>query len=158
MTWLLYRGDLHLFWDGMDDGGGFSTVCIAYVHTQSWLTLVILWTVAHLAPPSVGIFQARILKWIVIASSRDLSDPGIELVSPASPALADGFFTTKAPGEPAGDTEWQFIIQTPVLGVLPLLGGCRMPVGLKGLLLPHSIDWALPSTVVCWHTAFLHTL
>ena len=67
--------------------------------------LAILWTVAHLAPPSVGIFQARILKWIVIASSRDLSDPGIELVSPASPALADGFFTTKAPGEPAGDTE-----------------------------------------------------
>ena len=35
----------------------------------------------------------------------DLPNPGIKLESPASPALADGFFTTKAPGEPAGDTE-----------------------------------------------------
>ena len=52
-------------------------------------SFAILWTVAHLAPLSVGIFQARILKWIVTSSSRDLSDPGIERVSPASLALAD---------------------------------------------------------------------
>ena len=68
-------------------------------------SFAILWTVAHLAPLSVGIFQARILKRIVISSSRDLSDPGIERVSPASLALADGFFTAKPPGEPTGDTE-----------------------------------------------------
>ena len=30
----------------------------------------------------------------------DLSDPGIELGSPTSPALADGFFTTEPPGKP----------------------------------------------------------
>ena len=41
-----------------------------------------------------GIFQARILEWVAISSSRDLPDPGIEAESPASLALADGFFTT----------------------------------------------------------------
>ena len=43
-----------------------------------------------------GIFQARILEWVAISCSRDLPDPGIELVSLASPALAGRFFTTSA--------------------------------------------------------------
>ena len=30
-----------------------------------------------------GIFQARVLEWIVISFSGDLLDPGIELESPA---------------------------------------------------------------------------
>ena len=30
----------------------------------------------------------------------DLSDPGIKPVSPVSPALAGGFFTTEPPGKP----------------------------------------------------------
>ena len=47
-----------------------------------------------------GTLQARILEWVVISSSRDLPDPGIELTSPASPALAGGFFTTVPPGKP----------------------------------------------------------
>ena len=42
-----------------------------------------------------GIFQARILEWI-LPYPGDLSDPGIE---PASPALqVDYFFTTEPPG------------------------------------------------------------
>ena len=41
---------------------------------------------------SMGFFQARILEWVAISSSRDLSDPGIE---PVSPALAGGFFTAE---------------------------------------------------------------
>ena len=39
-----------------------------------------------------GILQARILEWVAMPSSRDLSNPGIE--------LAGGFFTTKSPGKP----------------------------------------------------------
>ena len=46
-----------------------------------------------------GIFQARILDWVAISYSRDLSDPEIETVSLASPALADGFFTIRATQE-----------------------------------------------------------
>ena len=34
-------------------------------------------------------------------TSRDLSDPGIEPVSPAAPALAGGFLTTEQPGKPS---------------------------------------------------------
>jgi len=41
-------------------------------------------TVAQQAPVSAGIFQARILEWVAISSSRDLPDPGIE---PQSPVL-----------------------------------------------------------------------
>ena len=46
-----------------------------------------------------GIFQVRKLEWVTISSSRGIfPDPGIEPMSPASPALAGGFFST----EPAG--------------------------------------------------------
>ena len=43
-----------------------------------------------------GIFQARILEWVVISSSRWSSWP----TSPASPALTGGFFTTEPPVKP----------------------------------------------------------
>ena len=36
-----------------------------------------------------GIVQARILEWVTISISRDLPDPGIEPVSPASPSLQE---------------------------------------------------------------------
>ena len=42
-----------------------------------------------------GIFQARILEWVAISSSRDLPNPGLEPVSLAYPVLADRFFTTQ---------------------------------------------------------------
>ena len=44
-----------------------------------------------------GISQARIQEWVAISFSRDLPDPGIELVSPT---LAGRFFTTELPGKP----------------------------------------------------------
>ena len=43
-----------------------------------------------------GILQARILEWVAMLSSGDLSNPGIEPASHfMSPALAGGFFTTR---------------------------------------------------------------
>ena len=44
----------------------------------------------------LGILQARILECVAMPSSRDLPDPGSEPVSLRSPALAGGFFTTRA--------------------------------------------------------------
>ena len=35
-----------------------------------------------------------------VAPSRDLSEPGTELVSPSSHALVGGFFSTEPPGSP----------------------------------------------------------
>ena len=41
------------------------------------------------------IFQAAILEWVGISSSRGSSWPRIEPASPVSPVLAGGFFTTE---------------------------------------------------------------
>ena len=49
------------------------------------------------SPPGFSvreILQARILEWVAMPSSRGSSQPRIEPVSPMSPALAGGFFTT----------------------------------------------------------------
>ena len=67
---------------------------------KDWLPLVVLCSVAELcltlckpmncSPPDFsvrGIFQARILEWVAISSSRDLPGPGIKPTSLASPAL-----------------------------------------------------------------------
>ena len=56
-----------------------------------------LWTVAHQAPLTMGILQARILEWVAISYSSDLPNPGIEPMSLASPPLAGGLFTTVPP-------------------------------------------------------------
>ena len=47
-----------------------------------------------------GLSQARVLEWVAISVPGDLPDPGIELMSPASPAMAGRFFTTAPPGKP----------------------------------------------------------
>ena len=46
-----------------------------------------------------GISQARILE-LLVPSPGDLSDPRTKPASPASPALAGGFFTTVPTGKP----------------------------------------------------------
>ena len=45
------------------------------------------------------ILQARILEWVAMPSSEDLSNPGIEPTSLLSPALTGRFFTTGATWE-----------------------------------------------------------
>ena len=47
-----------------------------------------------------GILQARIVEWVAMRCSGDLPDPGIEPVSPMSPASAGRFFSTRPPGKP----------------------------------------------------------
>ena len=50
-----------------------------------------------------GIFQARMLEWVAISSSRgDLPNPGTEPESLSSPALAGAFFTSSATWEAPG--------------------------------------------------------
>ena len=47
-----------------------------------------------------GIFQPRILEWVAMPHSRDLPDPGIEPVSPASPAIQADSLLTEQEGRP----------------------------------------------------------
>ena len=51
-----------------------------------------------------GIFQARILEWVTMPSSRGSCRPGIKPVSLSSPELAGGFFTTSTIWEAHIDT------------------------------------------------------
>ena len=46
-----------------------------------------------------GIVQVRILEWVPCSPPGDLPDSGTEPISPVSPALAGGFFTTSATWE-----------------------------------------------------------
>ena len=71
----------------------------AHVHAQSCLTLCD--PMDHSLPGSSVhvVFQARILKWAAISSCRGSSHPEMELLSPASPALAGRSFTTVPPGK-----------------------------------------------------------
>ena len=55
-----------------------------------------------------GVRQARILEWFPCLPPGDPPDPGIELASFKSPALAGRFFTTsntwKGPSDPIGSS------------------------------------------------------
>ena len=47
-----------------------------------------------------GIFQARVLEWVVISYSREFSQPSNQTHISSSPELAGRFFTTRLPGNP----------------------------------------------------------
>ena len=61
------------------------------VLSQSCRNSVTPWTVARQAPLSVGILQARILKWVAISFSRGYSQPRDQT---QVPRIAGGFFTS----------------------------------------------------------------
>ena len=58
-----------------------------------------LWTIAHQAPLSMGYPRQEYLGGLSCPPPGDLSNPGIEITSHESPALAGGFFTTSATWE-----------------------------------------------------------
>ena len=63
-----------------------------FSHVQLFVTL---WTVAHVAPLSMGFSRQEYCS----DPSWDLPDPGIKCASLMSPALAAGFFTTSTTWE-----------------------------------------------------------
>ena len=67
---------------------------------QSCLTLCDLWTVAHQAPPSMGLSRQEYWSGLPRPPPGDLPNPGIEPKSLRSPALAGRFFTLAPPGKP----------------------------------------------------------
>ena len=58
-----------------------------------------LWTVAYQAPLSIGFSRQEYWSGLPYPAPGDLPDPGIELVTLKSPALADRFFTASATWE-----------------------------------------------------------
>ena len=81
-------------------------VCVrarARTHTHMlshvWL-FVTPWTVAHQAPLSMGFPRQEYWSGLPFSSPGTLPDPGIELTSLVSPALAGRFFTINPPAKP----------------------------------------------------------
>ena len=62
--------------------------------TKSCLTLETSWTIAHQAPLSMGFSRQEYWSDLPCPPPGDPPDPGIELMSLMSPALAGMFFTT----------------------------------------------------------------
>ena len=56
-----------------------------------------IWTVACLSPLSMGFLRQEYWNVLPFPPPGDRPDPGIKPTSPASPALAGGFFTTEPP-------------------------------------------------------------
>ena len=78
---------------------GPSTLCMRAKSLQSCPTFVTPWTVALQAPLSLGFSRQEHWSGLPCPLPGDLPDPGIELASLMSPALAGGFFTTSATWE-----------------------------------------------------------
>ena len=102
----LKRLSMHIVFLTQDEMDGIKSVdenrTWACLDTQLCLTLCI--PMDYSLPDSDssvhGISQARILEWVAISFSRGSSQPEIEPTTPASPALAGGFFTMAPPREP----------------------------------------------------------
>ena len=75
--------------------GGVSLSC-----SVSWSLLVTAWTTAHQAPLSTGLSKQECWSGLPFPPPGDLSSPGTEPMSPMSPALAFGFFTTEPSEKP----------------------------------------------------------
>ena len=72
--------------------------CVCHVLSHVWLCAT-PWTVAHQAHLSMGFFQARILEWVAIASSRESSPPRDRTHVSSVSCTADGFFIHWVTGE-----------------------------------------------------------
>ena len=78
----------------------------ACVSAKSLPLCLTLWDSMDGSPPGSsvqGLLQARILKWVVMASSRDLLSPEIECTYSEAPALQADSFTTEPPGKTMSD-------------------------------------------------------
>ena len=67
-------------------------VIVEYVCPQSCLTFVMLWTVAHQAPLSMGFSRKQYRSELPFPTPGDLPNSGIKPVSLVSPPLASGLY------------------------------------------------------------------
>ena len=92
------------------------------------------WTGAHQAPLSMRFPGQEYWSGLPFPPPGDLPDPGIELTTSASPALAGGFFTTAPPGRLPGppgrlsNNFWRMRV-TPVLLPTFLYSQPSLPLG-----------------------------
>ena len=69
----------------------------------------------------MGLFRLEYWTGLPFSLPRDFSDSGIKPVSPASSALAGGFFTTEPPGKPEVKVQTETNIYMPYDGITDLM-------------------------------------
>ena len=75
--------------------------CVCMVSSFSRVQLFeTSWTVAHQAPLSMGFSRQEYWSGLPFTSAGDLSDPGMEPMSPVSPASQENSLPTELPGKP----------------------------------------------------------
>ena len=85
------------------------------------------------------------LEWVPFPPPRDLPDPGIQAVSPASPAMSGRFFTTKPLGKSCTTLKVKVLVtQSRLILCDPM--GCSPPGSfLHGILQARKLEWvAIP--------------
>ena len=81
-------------------GSPIFDLCVLSAQLLSCVHLfAILWMVAHQVPQSMGFSRQEYWRGLPFPTPRGLLHPGIQPASPASPALAGGFFTTSTTWE-----------------------------------------------------------
>ena len=111
-TIVLYRSVHMLHVWGMREGQNFTSpnlvascrfflfTCMCACSVTSVMSdSATLWTVAHLAPPSMGFSRQEYWSGLPCPPPGDLPNPGIEPASLVSPALAGAFFSTSTTWE-----------------------------------------------------------
>ena len=126
-------------------------------------------TVAIQAPLSMAFFRQEYWSGLPFPSPGELPDPGIKTSSPASLALAGGFFTTEPPGplrsplQHSENTGLQSVLQADGKKANPAQGFCHSarlwpqrvaPSWKLGLLLPSSLPFSLSSPPASKHFFF----
>ena len=86
-------------------------------------SLATLWTIAHRVPLSMAFSRQEYWSGLPFPPPGDLPDPGIQSASPVSPALAEGFFTTRHLGSPlrsmtSSNWTYDLIVVTKLNGAL----------------------------------------
>ena len=82
---------------------------IGFVHAQPCLALYNPMDCGLPGFSVHGVLQARILEWVSMTYSGDLSDPGIKSTSLMSPASAGGFSTTSCPGKSPSSVQFSSV-------------------------------------------------
>ena len=119
---------------------------VSYIHYWFWffqkcmLSHVQLfatpWTVARQVPLSLGFLRQEYQSGLPCPPPGDLLNPGIEFISPVSPALAGGFLPLAPSGKPGGSDGKESTCTEGDLGLIPGLG--RPPEGGPGNPLLYS--------------------
>ena len=76
-------------------------VCVCVCSLSRVLLFVTPWTLAQQSPLSMEFSRQEYWSELQFPTPEDLPDPGFELLSLESPALAGGVFTTMPPGKPS---------------------------------------------------------